>query len=89
MLKEQIIPAAISYLGSSLKVNRLPILKIDSRVASFCGSVTPPKELSEGVPFDLVVFIMGRNDSDSSSAASSRPCVLMAPTDRYRISPNH
>ena len=85
MIREQIIPAAISYYQTALKVNPVATLKIAPEVAQRCGSVSPPSSLADGIDYDLALFIMGAVNEDSSSGASARPCVLAAPTERYIV----
>lgn len=63
-------------------MNRVANLKIEPYVAARCGSVTPPTVLAEGIDYDLALFIMGGANQESNAGASSRPCVLMAPTER-------
>lgn len=84
-IKYQLFPAAISYYKSALKVDPLHTnIKISRPIASACGNVDPPPEIyRSGIESDLVIFVRGKVDPNSTITASARACVLMQSTNRY------
>ena len=84
-IKYQLFPAAISYYKAALKVDPLQTkIKISRATAAACGDVDPPPELyRSGVEADLIIFVRGKVDPESTITASARACVLMQATNRY------
>lgn len=83
-IQQQLIPAAISYFQTTLKVDPLSSnIVVSQATAKQCGMSSPPAALSgAGISADLVLFVTGKSDPDSTATASSRPCVLMDKTNR-------
>lgn len=76
----QLVPSAISYFQSVLKVKR----EQSPLTADFqCADLTPPKSLmTTGVNADLILLITADYFQESFVAAAV-PCALTEPTNRY------
>jgi hypothetical protein len=82
MIEQQLIPAAISYYQSALKVDRLTKpLAFAPSVASRCGNIIPPEDLADGIDADLVIFVIAA-EGNGEALASASSCVLHSETKR-------
>jgi len=82
-ISEQLVPAAIAYYQTALKVipNADPIIYSDSTIKK-CIQQSSPKALKDGVEADLVLFITGLSNPDLPVLALANACDLHPTTNR-------
>jgi len=82
-ISNQIMPAAIAYYQSALKVVRLTQeISMRNSETQFCAGVNVQSALYDGVDADLVLLVTAVRDTSADYVASASTCFIA--TDNYR-----
>jgi hypothetical protein len=80
-IKTKLLPAAVSYFSTTLKVPQLSKLSVAANRASICGLAIPAIYKNGGVQADIVLFVTGQSTSESW-VAWAMACSLLSGTNR-------